>query len=72
MMSAKVGAWSDTDPQRARANNSVVLKRGEVTAEQFKAMLSEFFPSVTLYDYTLQNEQGDDSRVTPLVAVCTK
>ena len=48
------------------------LHEREVTAEQFKAMLSEFFPSVTLYDYTLENEQGDDSRVTPLVAVCVK
>jgi len=38
MMSAKVGAWSDTDPQRARANNSVVLKRGEVTEDQFMAV----------------------------------
>lgn len=38
MMSAKAGAWYEKDPQRARANNSVVLKRGEVSEEQFKSV----------------------------------
>lgn len=36
MMSCKTGMWGETDPQRGRANNSVVLKRGEVSEEQFK------------------------------------
>lgn len=35
MMSSKTGAWWELDPQRGRANNSVVLKRGEVTKEEF-------------------------------------
>ena len=36
MLSCKSGAWWELNPQRGRANNSVVLKRGEVTEEQFK------------------------------------
>lgn len=35
MMGCKSGAWWELNPQRGRANNSVVLKRGEVTEEQF-------------------------------------
>lgn len=35
MLSCKSGAWWEYAPQRGRANNSVVLKRGEVTEEQF-------------------------------------
>ena len=35
MLSCKSGAWWESAPQRGRANNSVVLKRGEVTEEQF-------------------------------------
>jgi len=35
MLSCKSGAWWETAPQRGRANNSVVLKRGEITQEQF-------------------------------------
>ena len=36
MMSAKTGEWYVTDPQRGRANNSVVLRRGWVGDLQFK------------------------------------
>jgi ribonucleoside-diphosphate reductase alpha chain len=36
MLSCKSGAWWETAPQRGRANNSVMLRRGEVTEEQFK------------------------------------
>lgn len=36
MLSCKSGSWWEYAPQRGRANNSVVLKRGEVTEEQFK------------------------------------
>jgi ribonucleoside-diphosphate reductase alpha chain len=36
MLSCKSGAWWESAPQRGRANNSVVLKRGEVTKEQFE------------------------------------
>lgn len=35
MLSCKTGAWWELNPQRGRANNSVVLKRGEVSKEQF-------------------------------------
>lgn len=36
MMSAKSGSWWEQNPQRGRANNSVVLKRGTITKEEFK------------------------------------
>lgn len=42
----------------------------EWTAEEFYNALSEYFGSVELYDYTLTEKQGMDTRVTPLVAIC--
>jgi ribonucleoside-diphosphate reductase alpha chain len=36
MLSCKSGAWWENAPQRGRANNSVVLRRGKVTEEEFK------------------------------------
>jgi ribonucleoside-triphosphate reductase len=38
MLSCKAGPWWELNPQRGRANNSVVLVRGETTEEQFKAI----------------------------------
>ena len=35
MLSCKSGAWWELNPQRGRANNSVVLVRGEVESEEF-------------------------------------
>lgn len=35
MLTSKAGAWWELNPQRGRANNSVVLPRGEVTKEEF-------------------------------------
>lgn len=35
MLSAKTGAWWELNPQRGRANNSVVLKRDEVSEEEW-------------------------------------
>lgn len=35
MLSCKSGAWWELNPQRGRANNSVVLKRGTVTKDEF-------------------------------------
>ena len=35
MMKAKTGSWYQDNPQRGRSNNSVVLKRDEVTQQQF-------------------------------------
>lgn len=41
MMNAKTGNWWDTNPQRKRSNNSVMLKRDEITEEQFKAIFNK-------------------------------
>ena len=38
MMACKSGAWWELSPQRGRANNSVVLQRGDVTEDQFKSI----------------------------------
>jgi len=38
MITCKSGAWWELNPQRGRANNSVVLVRGEISEEQFKAI----------------------------------
>lgn len=35
MLDAKTGNWFDTNPQRGRSNNSVVLKRDELTREEW-------------------------------------
>jgi ribonucleoside-diphosphate reductase alpha chain len=35
MLTAKSGAWYELNPQRGRANNSVVLHRAEMTKEEF-------------------------------------
>lgn len=41
MLHAKTGAWKETNPQRARSNNSVVLMRAHTTYEEFKALLAK-------------------------------
>ena len=38
MLFSKSGAWYESNPQRGRANNSVVLKRGTITEEEFKGL----------------------------------
>lgn len=38
MITCKSGAWWELNPQRGRANNSVVLLRGSVMEEEFKAI----------------------------------
>lgn len=38
MLYCKSGAWWELNPQRGRANNSVLLKRGEVTKEEFETI----------------------------------
>jgi len=38
MLSAKSGAWWELNPQRGRANNSVVLNREDITEEEFKEL----------------------------------
>ena len=38
MLAAKSGAWWELNPQRGRANNSVVLHREEVTKEEWDAI----------------------------------
>jgi len=39
MLTAKAGEWYITHPYRARSNNSAVLPRGEVTEEEFEALM---------------------------------
>lgn len=39
MLAAKSGEWYITHPYRARSNNSAVLPRGEVTKEEFEALM---------------------------------
>jgi ribonucleoside-diphosphate reductase alpha chain len=38
MITSKYGNWWETNEQRGRANNSAILKRGEISEEQFKAL----------------------------------
>ena len=38
MLSAKSGAWWELNPQRGRANNSVVLNRDEITEDEWFAL----------------------------------
>lgn len=38
MLTCKSGAWWEVAPYRARANNSAVLPRGQVTEEEFKSI----------------------------------
>lgn len=40
MMNAKSGAWYDENPQRSRSNNSVLLMRDEVTAEELADIMA--------------------------------
>lgn len=39
MLAAKIGNWNAENPQRARSNNSVVLKRDETTYEDFQRIM---------------------------------
>ncbi len=39
MLTCKAGEWYLTNPARARANNSAVLPRGEVSEAEFKALM---------------------------------
>ena len=38
MITCKYGDWWETNEQRGRANNSAVLKRGEISEEEFKSL----------------------------------
>ena len=40
MLYCKSGAWWELNPQRGRANNSVILKRGEVTRDEWNSIWS--------------------------------
>lgn len=41
MRSCKSGDWYEKNPQRARANNSAVLNRSEITEKQFREILNQ-------------------------------
>jgi ribonucleoside-diphosphate reductase alpha chain len=39
MLNAKTGNWNETNPQRARSNNSVVINRNTITKEEFSKIM---------------------------------
>lgn len=41
MLTCKFGNWWELNPQRGRANNSAVIKRGRITEEKFKNLWSK-------------------------------
>lgn len=41
MLKAKTGNWLKTNPQRGRSNNSVVLKRDEISREEFSKIMEK-------------------------------
>lgn len=48
------------------------LHGDEWTAQEFHDRLANYFNEVTLHDFSLDNPQELDTRITPLVAVCVK
>lgn len=46
------------------------LHEREWTAQEFSGVLHEFFSKVSLWDFSMTEEQGLDTRVTPLLAIC--
>lgn len=40
MLNAKTGNWWETEPQRARSNNSVLLVRNQVSPEEFEQIMT--------------------------------
>lgn len=48
------------------------LHGDEWTAQEFHDRLAKYFDEVTLHDFSLNNPQPLDTRITPLVAVCVK
>jgi len=48
------------------------LHEREWTAMQLLDNLGKFFPRVYLYDYNLQEQQDEDTRLTPLIAIAKK
>jgi 2-polyprenyl-3-methyl-5-hydroxy-6-metoxy-1,4-benzoquinol methylase len=48
------------------------LHGDEWTSQEFYDRLSNYFSEVTLHDFSLNNPQPLDTRITPLVAVCRK
>ena len=56
---------ANADLRRAKSQHE-----RELTADELVSALEEFFPNVTIYDYTLARIQDRDTRVTPILAVC--
>ena len=42
MATCKHGAWWELNPQRGRANNSVVLNRNKILPEEFEKLWKQF------------------------------
>lgn len=58
-------------------NANADLRRNELherewTAAELLHNLRIYFKNVVLYDYSLKNTQGEDSRITPLIAIAEK
>lgn len=71
MLNAKTGDWYVTNPQRGRSNNSVVLKRDEVTEEEFSEIMASVkdfgepgFIFVDDYDYLVNPCVSGDTLLT--------
>ena len=56
---------ANADLRRAKSQHE-----RELTADELVSALEEFFPNVTIYDYTLARIQDRDTRVTPILAIC--
>lgn len=39
MLMAKTGDWYETNPQRARSNNSVIIRRDDISLEEFRSIV---------------------------------
>ncbi len=39
MLMAKTGNWYDVNPQRARSNNSVIIRRDDISLEEFRSIV---------------------------------
>lgn len=39
MLKSKTGNWFETNPQRARSNNSAVILRDSITEEEFNSFM---------------------------------
>ena len=70
MIACKAGSWWETNPQRGRANNSIVLMRHIVTKEFLKMFGSEFEQVVQVSPVSTLHliKTGEQTRVVRLLS----